>query len=282
MTDRIFPSPELNDLLDLAIKAGLEIMEIYDTDFIVEQKADSSSVTEADRRAEAVILKGLARMYPGVPVVAEEEVAAGRVPDAKDDFFLVDPLDGTREFVSGNGEFTVNIARIRQGRPILGVIYAPVLRVAFAGAEGEGAYKAGVTDEGECALPSRLCVRPAPADGLVAVLSRSHGTADTQAWLARNPITRSVNIGSSLKFCLLADGSADLYPRLGRTMEWDTAAGDAILRAAGGLVLDLDGVALTYGKGSSADPAAYANPHFVAYADPILAPPHNAHGTRGL
>ncbi|MEP9377796.1 3'(2'),5'-bisphosphate nucleotidase CysQ [Aquabacter sp. CN5-332] len=256
----------LPDLETLAVSAGREILDVYSTDFKVAVKADASSVTEADTRAEAVILEGLARLSPCIPVVAEEQVAAGHVPDAAPCFYLVDPLDGTREFISRNGEFTVNIALVEDGVPVAGVVYAPALGVLYSGAAGLGAFRRDVT-EGVLGPAAPIAVRQAPAEGIAAVASRSHADPATDQWLSCLSVSSVHTAGSSLKFGLVAEGRADVYPRLGRTMEWDTAAGDAVLRAAGGLVTRLDGTPLVYGKDRQGADAPYANPHFVAYGD---------------
>jgi 3'(2'),5'-bisphosphate nucleotidase len=258
---------DLARLMELALRAGRAILDVYATEFAVERKADASPVTEADRRAEAAILAGLRQMAPGIPVIAEEEVAAGRIPAVDGLFFLVDPLDGTKEFLARNGEFTVNIALVKDGIPVAGVVHAPALGTIYGGGPG-GAVKAAVTGQTPGAWQP-IKVRSAPA-AIVAIGSRSHGSAATAAWLTRFPGAAFVSAGSSLKFCLIAEGAADVYPRFGRTMEWDTAAGDAVLRAAGGMVATLDGRPLAYGKRLQAD-APYANPHFVAYGDRNLA-----------
>jgi len=256
-------------LTSFALKAGKRIMEIYNSDFQVEAKSDQSPVTEADQAAEALILEDLRKLAPRIPVVAEEAVSRGEIPATGEAFFLVDPLDGTREFVSRNGEFTVNIALVRDGVPVLGVVYAPALGEMFWGDSENGAFKAVVRD-GRIGPQQSIRVRTAPQEGLTAIGSRSHGSAETAAWLERFRVERFVAAGSSLKFCRVAEGAADIYPRLGRTMEWDTAAGDAILRAAGGRVTTLDGTALTYGKRDRAEDGDFANPHFAAYGDPSL------------
>ncbi|WP_157265365.1 3'(2'),5'-bisphosphate nucleotidase CysQ [Azohydromonas aeria] len=245
----------LDALARLVRDAGALIMDIYATDFAVRGKEDASPVTEADEKAEALLLKGLARLFPGIPVVAEEAVAAGGVPEAAEDqFWLVDPLDGTKEFISRNGEFTVNVALVRLGQPVLGVVYAPALETLYAGAQGLGAW----AERGGQRQP--IQVRTVPQAGLTVVGSRSHGDADAMnAFLAGRTVAEFRGAGSSLKLCLVAAGEADLYPRLGRTMEWDIAAGHAVLAAAGGSVSRVDsGAPLTYGK------PGFENPHFVA------------------
>ncbi len=237
---------------DIARRAGVEILSVYHSDFEVRDKADSSPVTDADERAERLIIDALAEVAAGIPVVAEESVAAGRVPDVGDrPFLLVDPLDGTKEFVNRNGEFTVNIALIENHMPKLGVVHLPVLEETYwCNGEGEAWRLRG----GERA---RIHCR-APGDALVAVASRSHSNPQTDAYLSRFCIKERVSAGSSLKFCRIAEGVADIYPRIGRTMEWDIAAGHAVLAAAGGRVTTLDDVALGYGK------PQFENPPFVA------------------
>jgi 3'(2'), 5'-bisphosphate nucleotidase len=258
------PSADIQTLLAIARDAARAIMAIYASDFAVRSKADLSPVTEADEQAEKVILKGLAEAFPGVPVVAEEQAAAGRLPAVADDFFLVDPLDGTKEFLSRNGEFTVNIARVLNGRPVMGVVYAPAVSRLFWGAAGEGAAMADVGPANGATLNAWTPVHVAipPAAGLRVVASRSHRDAETDAYLANLNVKEIVAAGSSLKFCKVACGEADLYPRFGRTMEWDTAAGQAVLEAAGGKVVTIDGKPLRYGKRDR----GYDNPGFIASA----------------
>ncbi|MEZ5626973.1 MAG: 3'(2'),5'-bisphosphate nucleotidase CysQ [Rhodocyclaceae bacterium] len=247
----------LDRLLPIARDAGELIMTIYRSDFSVRGKADQSPVTEADERAEALILPALAALLPGTPIIAEEAVAAGKVPSVGERFWLVDPLDGTKEFISRNGEFTVNIALIENGRPTLGVVLAPALDRLFAGAVGHGAF----IEDANGRRP--IAVRAAPEAGLTVVASRSHGDAAAlDAFLAGRQVAELRGAGSSLKICLIAAGEADLYPRLGRTMEWDIAAGHAVLAAAGGQLTRIDGTPLRYGKPD------FANPHFVAAGTP--------------
>ncbi len=237
----------------LARAAGALILEVYATDFAVHDKADTSPVTLADERAEALITPALQRLRPDWPVVAEEAAARGTAPAAAPCFWLVDPLDGTREFVARNGEFTVNIALVRQGEPVLGVVYLPVTDRLYAGVVGQGAW---IEAEGR---RRAIVARVPPAAGAIVACSRSHGdVAALQSWLQGRPVSAWVPAGSSLKFGLIAAGEADLYPRLGRTMEWDTAAGHAVLAAAGGSVCDLQGRPLRYGK------PGFENPYFVA------------------
>jgi 3'(2'),5'-bisphosphate nucleotidase len=250
------------------LEAGAVVLEVYRGGFTAEQKADGSPVTEADRRAEAIILKGLARIAPGVPVVAEEEASAGRAPAVGADFFLVDPLDGTKEFLRGpesQGEFTVNIALVRQGAPIAGVVYAPARGRLWLGGP-DGAAAADVAGDGRLGPLASIRVRRAPEAGITAVASRSHRDPETDDYLALYPIADLRPAGSSLKFCVVAEGGADLYPRLGPTMEWDTAAGDAVLRAAGGRTVTLEGAPLRYGDVNDM-PRPFENPSFVALGD---------------
>ena len=261
--------PDLIPLTAIALAAGERILEIYEGDFAVAYKADNSPVTRADTEAEAIILAGLAKTSPNIPVVAEESVAAGRTPEISETFFLVDPLDGSKEFIARNGEFTVNIALIENGVPVAGIVYAPALGRIWTGDRDQGSFAGRV--EGNAVIDrTPICIRPA-GDQLCAIGSRSHGSGEGDPRLGHFAISAFKSIGSSLKFCLLAAGEADLYPRFSRTMEWDTAAGDAILRAAGGQVACLDGTPLTYGKRNQPHDSDFANPHFIAYGDPALA-----------
>ena len=240
-------------LCEMAHRAGKEILAVYESDFAVLDKSDGSPVTEADTRAERVILDGLATCAPEVVVVAEESVSAGNVPDVVGrPFFLVDPLDGTKEFIRRTDEFTVNIALVEDGVPTAGVVHVPALDETYWTAGDGTAWR---SRRGEVA--ERIACRR-PGRHLVAIASRSHYSAETDAWLGRFEIAEVVSAGSSLKFCRIAEGVADLYPRLGRTMEWDIAAGHAIVNAAGGSVESLDGGALVYGK------PRFENPHVVA------------------
>jgi 3'(2'), 5'-bisphosphate nucleotidase len=256
---------------ELALRAGLVILKIREEGVTVDIKADASPVTRADREAERIILEGLRRHFPGVPLVAEEEASVGSLPETLgESFFLVDPLDGTKEFVKGDADFTVNIALIRRGVPEIGVVYAPAHGVLYSGSRA-GASVVEIASHGEAAGRRAIAVRPAP-DPLVVVASRSHRTRETDDYLARCPGAEVLSVGSSLKFCMLAAGKADLYPRFGRTMEWDTAAGDAVLRAGGGMTHTTDGKPLSYGKRCQKDDADFANPWFIAAASPAAVP----------
>ena len=253
-------------LTKIAIDAGALIMQIYTSDFEVAHKVDASPVTEADQRAEAYILQALQTLDPDLPIIAEEAASAGNIPTHEGRFALVDPLDGTKEFINKRGEFTVNIAIIEHGVPVMGVVYAPALKRLFVAVERFTAWQASVEPGG--ALPelearTPLSIRQAPAKGLTAIASKSHRSAETNAFLDTLPIGEIISAGSSLKFCLIAAGEADLYPRLGRTMEWDTAAGQAVAEAAGARVTRLDATPLTYGKAER----GYDNPHFVVWGD---------------
>lgn len=253
-------NPMLQSLIYTAQRAGGAIMAVYATEFAVRDKPDASPVTLADEAAERIILEDLATIAPGVPVVAEESVAAGRIPVIAERFFLVDPLDGTKEFVGRRDEFTVNVALIEAGEPVLGVVFAPARHELYWGDVRAG--KAGHIDaDPDGTMPSMgnpISARVSPAQGLTAVASRSHRTPETDAFLSNYSVAEFRSIGSSLKFCLVAAGEADLYPRLGPTMEWDTAAGHAVLLAAGGKVTDLEGGPLRYGK------PGFRNGHFLA------------------
>ena len=249
------PSREelLHQVRDIAKGAGDLVMSVYRSEFAARSKDDASPVTEADERSEALILTRLRELSPEIPIVAEEEVAAGRGPTVGRTFWLVDPLDGTKEFINRNDEFTVNIALVEDGEPTLGVVLAPALGRLFTGAAGVGAW----VEDAAGRRPIRC--RPVPEEGVTVVASRSHGDAAAlEAYLGNRKVAAIRGAGSSLKLCVLAAGEADLYPRFGRTMEWDIAAGHAVLAAAGGSVAELSGTPLRYGK------PGFENPHFVA------------------
>lgn len=260
---------ELADIfLEAARLASGRIMAIYQTDFTVESKSDQSPVTEADLAAETAILNHLSENNVLIPIVSEESVAAGIIPDIDQSYILVDPLDGTREFVNRNGEFTVNIALVVDGEPVLGVVFAPVLNEAFWGMKGEGAYRAPIEASAKeivsAATPIEVA-RPADGSGLKAVASRSHLSPETEAFLSANPIADIVSFGSSLKLCRLAQGMADVYPRLSPTNQWDIAAGDAVLRAAGGNTITPRGETFQYRAPRPLRASGFLNSWFVAH-----------------
>lgn len=243
-------------LIPVIREAGRAVMTVYDGDFAVQTKDDHSPVTDADGRAEAIILAALADLTPDIPVAAEESIAEGRIPMVGDEpFWLVDPLDGTKEFIKRNGEFTVNIGLVVDRRPVLGLVLAPAQDVLYLGHGPGTAWR--LDADGAAAI---RCRRPGP-EGLVVLASRSHGDGGAlDAYLRRYPVASRANAGSSLKFCRLAEGAADLYPRLAPTCEWDTAAAHAVLLAAGGRVETEDGAPLGYAKR-----ADFLNPHFIAF-----------------
>jgi len=253
-------------LLPAVLAAGHLQLRHRDAGVATERKADASPVTAADREAEAILLQALSRAAPGVPVIAEEAVAQDGVPEVGETFFLVDPLDGTREYVKGLGEFTINVGFIESGRPTFGLVYAPALAELYV-TLGDGSAGAATVAPGNGAARIEHCglrpirAREPVARALVALDSRSHRAAATEDLLARLGVQEVKCMGSSIKFCVIARGDADLYPRLGPTSEWDTAAGHAVLAAAGGAVTTLDGEALRYGKAG----ARYLNPSFIAW-----------------
>jgi 3'(2'), 5'-bisphosphate nucleotidase len=252
------PSPMVMSLIEIARTAGTEIMAVHATSFDTRSKADNSPVTDADERAEEIIVSQLNRLWPDIPVVAEEMAAAGKCSEVTGAFFLVDPLDGTKEFLTRNGEFTVNIALIENGLPKLGVVLAPAIGRLWWGDTATGA-AAGAVDAERW---RKIGVRPLPPAGAIVVASRSHRDAATDSYLATIAVQSIASRGSSLKFCLVAEGEADLYPRFGRTMEWDTAAGHAVLAAAGGKVCKVTGEPMTYGKWQR----GFENDGFIASA----------------
>ena len=264
MTDRAL----MHGMIDLALAAGVKICSIYNTDFDTETKGDGSPVTQADELAEEIILAGLKELAPDIPVLAEEAAAAGNIPELGDTFFLVDPLDGTKEFINKTGEFTVNIALVENGKPIAGVVYAPASEKLYFGDVETGAFLQQIApgESRDAALRAEpISVRRRREGELIAVASRSHRSPETETLLEDLGATDFTPAGSSLKFCLVAEGLADVYPRLGRTMEWDTGAGQAVLEAAGGKVHRLDNGKetgeLTYGKKER----GFDNPHFIAW-----------------
>jgi 3'(2'), 5'-bisphosphate nucleotidase len=248
----------LDAIADIAESAGQAILEVYDSDFSVEAKDDASPITEADRRANEVIRAALAEL-PGDRPILSEEARTVPWPVRRDwrEYWLVDPLDGTKEFIQRNGQFTVNIALVRAGRPVMGVVHVPVSGVSYGGTVGEGAWRR--THGG---AKQAIRVRPLGEGPIRVVGSRSHRGPDLDGYLERLGPHEMVPMGSSLKFCLVAEGRADVYPRLGPTSEWDTAAAEAVLTAAGGRVVASTGEPIAYNKGPD-----LLNPWFIASGD---------------
>ena len=236
----------------IARDAGALIMTYYSGQFVTSHKQDKSPVTDADIAANQLIVKALLELAPHIPIIAEEDETLNA--GGHELFWLVDPLDGTRSFVRGEPEFTVNIGLIDKNQPVLGVIYCPPQEVLYFGQVGQGAFR--VDKDG---TKTAMKTRTPSEDGLVIVRSRTEPTPVSLAFLKTITVKEMISGSSSVKFCKVAEGSADLYPRFGRTMEWDTAAGHAILQAAGGRVVTTDGKSLTYGK------PGFENPHFIAY-----------------
>lgn len=254
-----FYKPLIHSVCELAVRTGEGIMRYYESgEYEAIEKSDYSPVTDADLAANAFIVEALARWAPEIPIVSEE----GDKPQMDDTgrFWLVDPLDGTKSFIRKSGEFTVNIALIDAGRPVFGVMYIPVTGVLYYGSDAFGAYRQKPKE-----APRRISARVMPEEGMDIIVSMAHKTPQVDAWLEGKTVLSRKQASSSLKFGVVAEGNADAYPRFGRTMEWDTAAGQAIVEAAGGRVLTLDGEPLRYGK------AGYENPGFVAYGKEAVA-----------
>jgi len=251
-------------LTDLVLEAGNAILAVNRRAMKVEGKVDGSPVTDADLAADRIIGEGLKRLAPDVPALSEERVAEARLP-YRGSFFLIDPLDGTKEFLAGRGEFTVNIALVTNGMPLLGIIGAPALGVIWRGLVGRGAERLRLDESGH-GTPEPIHTRPVPKPGepWIAMLSRSHGDARTEAFIDARPGAVREKVGSAVKFARLAEGAADIYPRLAPTSEWDVAAGHALVTAAGGKVTDASGRPLRFGQG----PAGFIVPAFIAWGDP--------------
>lgn len=248
----------LEPLLDIVRMTSRRILKIYATDFAVNKKSDQSPVTAADMAAHDTIVRGLQRLTPELPVLSEE---SSQIPFSErrrwGSYWLVDPLDGTKEFINRNGDFTVNIALVQEHAPVVGVVHIPVENLSYYGVVGAGAYRVKTG-----AAPQAIQVRPLDGKTLRVVASRSHRGELLDGYLEKLGAHEIVSRGSALKFCLVAEGAADVYPRLGPTSEWDTAAGHAVLLAAGGQVINVDGSPLRYNRKES-----LLNPHFIAYAD---------------
>jgi 3'(2'), 5'-bisphosphate nucleotidase len=254
----------MEPLTDLVAKAGLAILAVDRGAMTIDGKTDGSPVTEADLAADRVIAEGLGRLIPAVPALSEERLHVAK-PPYRASFFLIDPLDGTKEFVSGRAEFTVNLALVSDGIPLLGIVGAPALGLIWRGLVGRGAERLTVAGQGCIGRAEPIRTRPAPAAGQpwVVAVSRSHGDSRTEAFIAQRPGAVRQMLGSAVKFCRVAEGGADIYPRLGPTCEWDVAAGHAVVVAAGGKVTDAAGSALRFGGMRD----GFIVPEFIAFGD---------------
>ena len=244
----------IEPVVELCQKAGSAILEIYNSDFDVEHKSDESPLTKADLASHHVLVDGLTLLTPDLPIISEES-GLPKFAERREwsTYWLIDPLDGTKEFVNRNGEFTVNVALIREGKPIMGVVYVPVTGVTYLGSEGAGAERRSAQGEKESIQVATTCQSPVRVVG-----SRSHRGDSLNAYLEKIGDVELLPVGSSLKFCYVAEGSADVYPRLGPTSEWDTAAAQAVVEQAGGAVLELDGSPLSYNQKEN-----ILNPYFL-------------------
>jgi 3'(2'), 5'-bisphosphate nucleotidase len=261
----------MEPLTELVLRAGEAILAVNRCVMTIEGKADGSPVTEADLAADRIIANGLRDLAPKIPVLSEERVNAAS-PPYRGSFFLIDPLDGTKEFVAGRSEFTVNLALVTRGTPLLGIVGAPALGLIWRGLVGRGAERVRVEDSRlGPAEPIRTRAMPGHGEPWVAAVSRSHGDRASQAFIARRPHALREPLGSAIKFGRLAEGSVDLYPRLAPTSEWDVAAGHAVVTAAGGRVTDPDGGILRFGEGHA---AGFIVPGFIAWGDPSAAESH--------
>jgi 3'(2'), 5'-bisphosphate nucleotidase len=266
--DRDAAATLMKPLTDLVVRAGTAILAVNRLAMRIDGKADGSPVTEADLAADRIIGEGLARLLPELPALSEERAHLARPPYRRS-FFLIDPLDGTKEFVAGRGEFTVNLALVTDGTPLLGIIGAPALGLIWRGLVGRGAERLRVADMSVgTAEPIRTRAMPQRGDPWIVAVSRSHGDARTEAFIDARPGAARQTLGSAVKFGRVAEGGADVYPRLAPTSEWDVAAGHAIVAAAGGKVTDATGAALRFGEGRE----GFIVPEFIAWGDPSAAP----------
>jgi 3'(2'), 5'-bisphosphate nucleotidase len=265
--DRDAAAALMEPLTDLVIRAGAAILAVDRLALRVDGKKDGSPVTEADLAADRIIAEGLARLAPAIPTVSEERAHLAKSPDGGS-FFLIDPLDGTREYIAGRDEFTVNLALVTDGTPLLGIIGAPALGLIWRGLVGQGAQRLTISGSA-AAVAEAIHTRrlPQPGHGWVAAVSRSHGDARTEAFIEKRPGATRMALGSAVKFGRVAEGSVDIYPRLAPTSEWDIAAGHAVVTAAGGKVTDGQGAGLRFGTGA----ADFIVPEFIAWGDPAAA-----------
>jgi 3'(2'), 5'-bisphosphate nucleotidase len=258
----------MGPLTELVARAGAAILAVKRDVMTVDGKADGSPVTEADLASDRIIAEGLARLMPEIPALSEERSHLAKLPYRKS-FFLIDPLDGTKEFVAGRNEFTVNLALVTDGLPLLGIVGAPALGLIWRGLVGQGAERLTMAKDQTVQKIEPIRARSWPAGGnWIAAVSRSHGDARTEAFIASRPGAVRSALGSALKFCRVADGEADVYPRLSPTCEWDVAAGHAVLAAAGGKITDVAGTELRFGTGRT----GFIVPEFIAWGDPAAAP----------
>jgi len=267
MIDRDAAAALMDPLTDLVIRAGAAILAVNRVAMKIDGKADGSPVTEADLAADRIIGEGLARLVPGVPALSEERVDPAK-PPYRGSFFLIDPLDGTKEFVAGRAEFTVNLALVTNGTPLLGIIGAPALGLIWRGLVGQGAERLAM-GEGSARVAEPIHTRISPKRGVpwIAAVSRSHGDDRTEAFIAARPGAIRCALGSAVKFGRVAEGGADIYPRLAPTSEWDVAAGHAVVTAAGGKITDANGKDLRFGE----RPEGFIVPEFIAWGDPAAA-----------
>jgi 3'(2'), 5'-bisphosphate nucleotidase len=260
----------IDEITTIVSQASAAILAIDTSTLAKRIKSDRSPVTAADDASQSVILAGLSRFFPSIPIVSEEASGAGQISGLGATFFLVDPLDGTREFVAGRDEYTVNIALVNQGAPVFGCIGSPAFGLIWRGVLGQGAERLELTagaNANTCRARTPLRTRQLPSSNFVVAVSRSHFDSRTEHFLAHFPRAERIACGSSLKFCRVAEGHVDLYPRLAPTHEWDIAAGHAILAAAGGMVAKPSGEPLTYGRFAD----GFCVPDFVAFGDPTAA-----------
>jgi 3'(2'), 5'-bisphosphate nucleotidase len=267
--DRASAAALIEPLTDLVAQAGAAILAVNRRTMTAHGKADGSPVTEADIAADRIIAEGLARLLPQIQTLSEERSHLARLPTSSS-FFLIDPLDGTKEFLAGRDEFTVNLALVSDGVPLLGIVGAPALGLIWRGLVGRGAERLTMTGGSgvRAAEPIHTRPIPPPENPWIAAVSRSHGDSRTEAFIDRRPGAVRQMAGSAIKFCRVAEGGADIYPRLSPTCEWDVAAGHALVAAAGGKVTDLNGAALRFGAGR----ADFIVPEFIAWGDPAAAP----------
>jgi len=270
--DRDAAAALIEPLTDILIRAGAAILAVNRSAMKIDGKTDGSPVTEADLAADRIIAEGLAQVAPGIPSLSEERAGPATAP-YKESVFLIDPLDGTKEFVAGRNEFTVNLALVTHGTPLLGIVGAPALGLIWRGIVGQGAERLTLGDGGPRRVEP-IRTRPCPPRGApwTVAVSRLHGDSRTEAFIAARPGAVRSELGSAVKFGRVAEGSVDIYPRLSPTSEWDVAAGHAVVAAAGGRITDSNGAALRFGAGRE----DFIIPEFIAWGDPSAALAQNS------